>query len=530
MISELEIQNFKGISKIKLTNFNRFNIFIGKNDVCKSTILEAIYAFKAVVVNPPTEFKPVIRSAFRLQLARELWHNYSTLADPTVKINLNGKICSLTFHSGFDFNTVDITLLVESENAAVLKLDSKFTTVKQNTINKLLAQLEGATKSSLINMRFFDEVFRLMIQTWETEIVNKKLTPVEIYDKSLTNFSQSDYTDGQQRLSLGHGSSGVYIDGYGDGHKSGFSLLTLVKGEKNSTILIEEIETHQHPSSLRDLIDNLMQICIENDNQLFVSTHSPEVLQLFSKSSETQFFHLQKKAGTDIIVNQITPQDINMIRDIGWDIGNILKFEKFVITEGIIDQIVIRNTFYKLKNYWPEEMGINIIMAGGFRKQKELLKTLSTDEKTIFIQRDYDSKKEEDVKKEIFDGFKELEKEGYKKSEDNDKIILKNYNVTKKLLKNNIFITGLPNNFPSIQKHAIDDYLLATIQKDSSILTKLNAVKSSVPTVTAPNSKEILSTIFGNYNGNIVIDLIDKSDPANLPEELKSIITKIASS
>ena len=63
MISELEIQNFKGISKIKLTNFNRFNIFIGKNDVSKSTILEAIYAFKAVVVNPPTEFKAVIRSA-----------------------------------------------------------------------------------------------------------------------------------------------------------------------------------------------------------------------------------------------------------------------------------------------------------------------------------------------------------------------------------------------------------------------------------------------------------------------------------
>lgn len=529
MISELEIQNFKGISKIKLTNFNRFNILIGKNDASKSTILEAIYAFKAVVVNAPIEFKAVIRSAFRQQLARELWHNYSTLADPTVKINLNGTICSLTFHSGFDFNTVDITLLVEGKNAAVLKLDSKFTAVKQNTITKLLQQLEGATKSGLINMRFFDEVFRLMIQTWETEIVNRKLTPVEIYDKSLTNFSPSDYADGQQRLSLGHGSSGVYIDGYGDGHKAGFSLLTIVKGEKNSTILIEEIETHQHPSSLRDLIDNLMQICIENDNQLFVSTHSPEVLQLFSKSSETQIFHLQK-TGTDIIVNQIMSKDINMIRDIGWDIGNILKFEKFVITEGIIDQIVIRNTFHKLKNYWPEEMGINIIMAGGFRKQKELLKALSTDEKTIFIQRDYDSKKEEDVKKEIFNGFKELEKEGYKKSEDNDKIILKNYNVTKKLLKNNIFITGLPNHFRFIKKHAIDDYLLATIQKDSSILTKLNAVKSSVPTVTALNSKEILSTIFGNYNGNIVIDLIDKSDPANLPEELKSIITKIANS
>ena len=47
MIKRLEIENFRGISKGKIEGFSQLNIFIGKNNSGKSTILEAL----AIVLN-----------------------------------------------------------------------------------------------------------------------------------------------------------------------------------------------------------------------------------------------------------------------------------------------------------------------------------------------------------------------------------------------------------------------------------------------------------------------------------------------
>ncbi|MDE1769519.1 MAG: AAA family ATPase [Thaumarchaeota archaeon] len=527
MISSLEILNFRGIRKLSLTELKRFNIFIDKNDARKSTILESIYVYKPLASNQVLEFRQVLRSTARTQLGRELWHNYNTKLDPTIKITNEGRECSLRFHIGFDVNTIDLTLVISGEGAGNLKLDGKLASSKNNTIQQLWTNV-GGLKSSFGNMIFFNQSYRSNLQQLEREVSDKKLTPEDIYDTS-TSFEWSEYAEGGIRLSLVSKDTDVYVDSFGEGHKSGISLLTILKGCKNSIILIEEIETHQHPSSLRDLISRLQKICIENNNQVFVTTHSPDVLQFFAKSQDTLFFHLQKNEEYGIISNQITPKDVNMIRDIGWDIGNLLKYEKFMIVEGLTDQTIIRHVFYKLKKYWPEEIGINILTVGGFKKQKELLKTISTDEKTIFIQRDFDSKTEADIRDEILKGFKELENEGYQKTEDDDKILLENKTGNRKLIKSNIFVTGLPQQFTGIKKHAIDDYLLAILQKEPTILSRINAQKTSV-TLTGNNSKEILNDILGSYDIDSVMDIIKECDTVNVPQELKFIIDKIETS
>src|ERR1700687_3766227 len=90
-ITDLEIDNFKGIQSLKLSNFGRFNVFIGKNDASKSTILEAIYSFRAVLFNQPQpDFSKILRSTLRAQHARNLWHDYSTAVDPTIQLIFNG--------------------------------------------------------------------------------------------------------------------------------------------------------------------------------------------------------------------------------------------------------------------------------------------------------------------------------------------------------------------------------------------------------------------------------------------------------
>ncbi len=45
LISDIEIKNFKSIKKVELNNCSRINVFIGKPNVGKSNILEALGLF-----------------------------------------------------------------------------------------------------------------------------------------------------------------------------------------------------------------------------------------------------------------------------------------------------------------------------------------------------------------------------------------------------------------------------------------------------------------------------------------------------
>ena len=97
--------------------------------------------------------------------------------------------------------------------------------------------------------------------------------------------------------------------------------------------------------------------------------------------------------------------------------------------------------------------------------------------------------------------------------------------------KNNVFVTGLPNLFSQLQKHATDDYLLAILQTDSTILTKISAPQTTLPSsITGLNSKEILNTVLGNYDSTKVADILNVTNPTNYPQELKDLIDKIENS
>lgn len=526
MLTEVEIKNFRGIPNLRLDNLGKLNVLIGKNDTGKSSILECIYAFKAALVEQPIHFKSVIRSRNRQQHARELWHRYSPLVDPTITMKYYGSSCNLTFHSDFSLNTVDVRVKIDNNAECFLKLDSYLSTQSSMTNQNLLGVLPATLQNGIGNMIFFDENFRMDMDQLEKKYVTIGKID-DVYDSSITDIIMSDYIAGNKRLALTRASEGFFVDGFGDGHKSGFSLLTAANKFKGSIILVEEIETHQHPSSLRDLISSFVKICIANNIQAFITTHSPEVLQFFAKEKECKFFHL-KKEPDQILVNQIQHNDLEMWRDIGWDISNFLRYEKYVIVEGVIDEVVLRHAFFKYKGIWPTENGITIVSAGGNNnKQKELLKALTYDSKTVYLQRDIDDKKPDEIKISIYDSFKELQKEGYELSEDGETIDLyhKNSGIRKKLLKKNIILTG-EQKLNQIIKHSIEDYLLLILQNDPSILTQINNKKTTLPPLVGQSSKDLCNELFYNYNSSTAEEIMRKAK--TIPEELKRIIDVFA--
>ena len=183
-----------------------------------------------------------------------------------------------------------------------------------------------------------------------------------------------------------------------------------------------------------------------------------------------------------------------------------------------------------LKNYWPEEVGITIMVYYGITKLKEILKSISIPEKSIFIQRDLDDNSESTIITEIVNGFCELTSEGYTRVDDGTKIILTKDSTVKQLDQSKVIPTGLPSHFTQISKHATDDYLLYILEHDPSILNTIQASQNTLPALQGNATKDILSTTCGNYNSVRGIEILTNADVSDFPSELKDMINKIEDS
>ena len=518
LIDEIHVENFKGIKNLELTNLKRFNVFIGKNDVGKSTLLESIFAFKPAALERSRniqDFPKILRRTDREQNARKLAHNYWSDI-PTIQIFSNNEVSELTFkndHTGSSVS-VDISIL---DHQRTVTLDQTFTriTLDTNPLD-LTASFEWIS-----GLKYFDYATSKNLSLLEENIGDGNL--VDEYDSDIEKIQKIKYSKAKTRLVIRKNNVEITIDDFGDGHKSALSLLALCKTMENTVLLIEEIESNHYPESLRKLIEKMTEICNERNIQVFVTTHSPEVLENFSKIDNAKLIHL-KKTDAGITANEIMSNDYIMWKDIGWEISNYLRHEKIVIVEGEIDQIIIRHAFKHQYGYWPEEVGINFISARGKGiQQKELLKGLSYENKIMFYQTDLDKNDEDSIKNTVINYFKELGAEG-QILEDEDRISFTHKLGTRKILeKNNILITG-DTTLTNLENHAIEDYLLYSLTEDSVITENLGGDPTKLG-IQAKNGKEILQSVFTDYDSEKVVEIMTKC--TSFHKDLISLIKKI---
>ena len=78
----------------------------------------------------------------------------------------------------------------------------------------------------------------------------------------------------ETRLVAALPAAAVAADWQGDGFRYALNILTLGLLLKGTAVLVEELETYQHPESLRKLTETLFEVAKEQDLQLFLTTHS----------------------------------------------------------------------------------------------------------------------------------------------------------------------------------------------------------------------------------------------------------------
>lgn len=179
-------------------------------------------------------------------------------------------------------------------------------------------------------------------------IWNHKISVViEITDSMLCNVSiQDDGTKNEYNY--------FKMSDRSEGFKQFMSLILSLSVEtkkldrKHKLILIDEPENHLHPSGIRDLGKELLEI--GKKNYLFVSTHSPF---LIDRDNKERNIIIKKDASANTIKKEITNEDD--IRDdevlseaFGINVYRDLLITHKILVEGGSDKLILQKTF-KLK-------------------------------------------------------------------------------------------------------------------------------------------------------------------------------------
>lgn len=481
------------------------------------------------------------RSETRYQHIGQLFNNFEPTNQVSISMMLTDQSITATYTTSLSFDELKVNLSIKqngkNSGSIIGSFDPKFTTSLR--FNKTPTDLDlhiyrffnafYLNPLNLQKMKYNEKEFSQSIGNIDRNKLYKDLN--KIYDEEIDFIGRTNYDAKEERISIKKEGRSNVIDAEGDGIKIATFWITSMMKSQNNLYLIEEIETFHHPSALREFITLILSICKQNNHQVIISTHSPEVLQYFSNSTETRIFHI-KRIQEGNVAEVVSSENLKLFEDLGWNLGNLLRYERIVLVEGIDEIALFGEVFRKLHKTNPENLGISFLEARGFSNYKELLKTIASHDSELFIQHDFDDKSSHFIIKQLCNYLKELTNEGYTIiKDDDDWLILRNArNITKKLKKKNIILTGLQTEFSSFNNHAIEDYLIKILQNNNEIIRKMNGIESELANLSRNKGKDLLNDMFPSKSlYNIIIEILSHVDKSELPNELIQIISTIRS-
>lgn len=297
MFNSFIVKNFKSINSLKLDSLTRINLFFGKNNCGKTTLLEAIFLMTGI--SNPELFRRCnnFRSYMHISDLSYFFHDLdvendielnssgdSSLYDRNAKISFSKLekklIQASTIKDGLLSNSTETSILTITSSVGGVKLKSGFTLdfLKNGERNeiKIPKNYQEKIDCNYLPPRIAFETIPNMVQKILEDKEEKMVVEaLQLFDPRIKDFA---FANNDVMVDVGF-KKRIPINLLGDGVRKFFTLILAVYCCKNGVLIVDEIDNGLHFSSMETLWCIIFKVAEQFNVQLFITTHNIDSLK-----------------------------------------------------------------------------------------------------------------------------------------------------------------------------------------------------------------------------------------------------------
>ena len=287
MIKSIKISNFRCFNETEISGFKQFNLFGGKNNSGKTTLLEAIYFGSSHRNSPNKAPNQYLRGLGDSNLMLNLKNIYRDSEDIRVEYKHNANLIFRAYQGKVYKQSISSIGIIFSKS-------------NNQTIPNELNIVQDFDKLSILGKDI--EILKI------AKIVDPSIDHIRTY-ASNPNFLFLKKEGGDQYHPL------VY---HGDAmNKLIKYVLIIYNCSAGHVLLLDEIENGLHYTIHEEFIYSIIKLCNERQVQFFATTHSKEFIQAFINvindhpelEEKSAYFEMAKHYKTNEIIASSIPLD-----------------------------------------------------------------------------------------------------------------------------------------------------------------------------------------------------------------------------
>lgn len=291
---------------IEVSRFEKVNLVVGKNNVGKSSLLEAVWLLHNDGNPAALEEILSIRDSFKrfginrndYSFIKDLFHNENTTSEGGIEITSNVSYIQLKVVSySRQINLFDEQQ--ESRESSLIEgrllkiknsISSKDYTISLNGRKGLFSNREHELTGNLVITKNIeiDKLSKLWSQIALTPLQKEVIKALQVIEPRIRDLAFIDGDTPRERkvvVVFEDSSKRISLSRMGDGINHVLAIILAMVNSKGSILLIDEFESGLHWSVQKSLWDIVFLLSKELDIQVIATTHSRDCIEAFQKSA-----------------------------------------------------------------------------------------------------------------------------------------------------------------------------------------------------------------------------------------------------
>lgn len=330
--NSVHITNFKSLKDVTLSDCKRINLLIGKPNVGKSNILEAIGLFGLGYSRFNKNKK--LTQFIRFDNTPELFFDGNTSAPITVAINDDGNepSCRVDYQNLNHKNFTDTIQFFDKQLVISLFVDGAYSKLTVNNDFELdIVEVGGAYNIKQYKFVHNPPLEKLNIPYLVPPFGVNLLNVIQEH-KHLKKILSGIFSEYGLKLVFDTANQALKImkeikdnevfllpyDSIADTLQRIIFFKAAIASNKNSILLFEEPEAHCFPPYITHIAKEIIN---SESNQFFIATHSPYILDTFLENARADLaiFMADFKDGQTVI-KRLTDSELNNVYEYGLDL------------------------------------------------------------------------------------------------------------------------------------------------------------------------------------------------------------------